>query len=222
MSTLLLRFSAPLQAWGTDSRFDTRKTDRIPSKSGVIGMLAAALGYKRDEDLTQLCTLSFGVRVDREGQLLRDFHTARSIKSSYVTYRYYLSDAVFLVGLATEDVDYLRELENALRHPAYPLFLGRRSCPPTMPLCLGIRETGLIETLENEPRLTMDNTPMKIVTDALSGEQGTPIQDIPLSFSPLRREYSYRTVVDRGYISPRNHEKHPDETEHDIFAELEE
>ena len=64
MSTLLLRLAAPMQAWGTDSRFDTRKTDRIPLKSGVIGLLAAALGLKRDADLTQLNELSFGVRVD--------------------------------------------------------------------------------------------------------------------------------------------------------------
>jgi CRISPR system Cascade subunit CasD len=221
MSTLLLRLAAPMQAWGTDSRFDTRKTDRIPSRSGVIGLLAAAMGLKRDADLAHLCTLSFGVRVDREGRLLRDFHTAKSAKSAYVTYRYYLSDAVFLVGLASDDTEYLRELDHALRHPVYPLFLGRRSCPPTLPLSLGIRETGLVETLENEPRLTSDKTPMRIVTDAVSGEQGTPIHDLPISFSPLRREYGFRAAVDRGYITPAEQDTPTTETAHDIFAELE-
>ena len=49
MATLLLRFAAPLQAWGIDSKFETRNTEREPSKSGVIGLLAAALGYKRTE-----------------------------------------------------------------------------------------------------------------------------------------------------------------------------
>ena len=50
MAVLLLRLAAPMQSWGTDdSKYETRKTEREPSKSGVIGMLAAALGYKRDE-----------------------------------------------------------------------------------------------------------------------------------------------------------------------------
>jgi len=44
MATLLLRLAAPLQAWGADSKFETRKTAREPTKSGVIGLLAAALG----------------------------------------------------------------------------------------------------------------------------------------------------------------------------------
>ena len=80
MATLLLRFAAPLQAWGIDSKFETRNTEREPSKSGVIGLLAAALGYKRTEPekLEELNALRFGVRVDQEGKLLRDYHTARS------------------------------------------------------------------------------------------------------------------------------------------------
>ena len=34
MATLLLRLAAPLQAWGADSKFETRKTGREPTKSG--------------------------------------------------------------------------------------------------------------------------------------------------------------------------------------------
>lgn len=72
MATLLLRLAAPLQAWGADSKFETRKTGREPTKSGVIGLLAAALGLRRDEHeaLLRLTGLRFGVRVEREGQLL--------------------------------------------------------------------------------------------------------------------------------------------------------
>lgn len=47
-----------------------------------------------------------------------------------MTYRHYLQDAVFLVGLESEDTALLQELETALKHPVYPLYLGRRSCPP--------------------------------------------------------------------------------------------
>ena len=75
MSTLLLRLAAPLQAWGINSKFDIRKTEREPSKSGVIGLLAAALGRRRDESLDDLIALKFGVRCDKEGKLLRDYQT---------------------------------------------------------------------------------------------------------------------------------------------------
>ena len=50
MSTLLLRLAAPLQSWGIDSKFDIRRTGREPSKSGVIGLICAALGIKRDDE----------------------------------------------------------------------------------------------------------------------------------------------------------------------------
>ena len=147
MATMLLRLAAPLQAWGADSKFETRKTAREPTKSGVIGLLAAALGLRRDETepLTRLVQLRFGVRVEREGQLLVDFHMARNEEKdrSYVTYRHYLEDAVFLVGLESEDTALLQELAEALTHPVFPLYLGRRACPPTLPLCLGLREPGI-------------------------------------------------------------------------------
>ena len=151
MATLLLRLAAPLQAWGADSKFETRKTNREPTKSGVIGLLSAALGLRRDETepLARLAQLRFGVRVEREGQLLVDFHMARNEEKdrSYVTYRHYLEDAVFLVGLESEDTALLQELAEALTHPVFPLYLGRRACPPTLPLCLGLREQGLVEAL---------------------------------------------------------------------------
>ena len=122
MSTLLLRFAAPMQAWGADSRFDIRKTNREPTKSGVVGLLAAALGLQRDAPLNELTALRMGVRVDREGVLLRDFHMVHGEKAPYVTMRYYLCDAVFLVGVFSEDEVLMRRLEEAVRRPAFPLF----------------------------------------------------------------------------------------------------
>ena len=67
MATLLLRLAAPLQSWGAESKFDTRRTGREPTKSGVIGLLAAALGIRRDADAEiqgLSAALRFGVRVD--------------------------------------------------------------------------------------------------------------------------------------------------------------
>ena len=71
MSTLLLRLAAPMQAWGVDSDFETRRTLPYPTKSGVIGMLAAALGRGRQDSLEDLNQLRFGVRIDQEGELLK-------------------------------------------------------------------------------------------------------------------------------------------------------
>lgn len=67
-----------MQAWGTQSRFIVRDTGWEPSKSGVVGLLCAALGCSRDDDQTvvELASLRMGVRVDGEGALLSDYHTA--------------------------------------------------------------------------------------------------------------------------------------------------
>lgn len=222
MATLLLRFAAPLQSWGIDSKFDARKTGREPSKSGVVGLLAAALGYRRDEadKLNTLNALRFGVRTDREGKLLCDFQMVHGEKD-YVTYRYYLSDAIFLIGIEGEP-EQLEELQYALTHPVFPLYLGRRSCPPTMPLYLGIRELPLEEALRTEPPL--DKSPritesMRITMDA-TDENAVAQHDLPLSFDPRRRQYGYREVAERKPVHiPKT--KAAEQIQHDPFAELE-
>lgn len=148
MSTLLLRFAGPMQAWGADTRFDVCRTNREPTKSGVVGLLAAALGLRRDAPLDELSALHFGVRVDREGTLLRDFHTVHGAKSSYITSRYYLCDAVFLVGVSSSDEGLMQRLDTAVRHPAFPLFLGRRACPPELQALPQIRDRMIFLYLE--------------------------------------------------------------------------
>lgn len=217
MSTLLLRLAAPLQSWGVDSKFETRMTEREPTKSGVLGLLAAALGIRRGDiqALAELSSLKFGVRVDREGSYLKDFHMVHSAATSYVTHRYYLSDAVFLCGLESENKELLEHYSAALTHPVFPLFLGRRSCPPTLPLVLGIRDGELLTVLQAEPRLASTKEPLRIMIDAEPEDKTAAlIRDVPESFSPLRREYRYRKC--REIILPAQ-----EQTEHDPFAELE-
>lgn len=219
MGTLLLRLAAPMQAWGADSKFETRRTGREPSKSGVVGLLAAALGRKRDEPLEDLAALRFGVRIDREGQLLRDFHTAHAEKAAYVTERYYLSDAIFLTGLESESENFLREIDEALQNPKFPLFLGRRSCPPTLPLSLGIRQTGLETALRQEPWLVPEweksrsDGRLRIITDCADGESSpAKIRDVPISFNPLCRKFQMRMVKEQKYVEIMQR--------HDPMAEL--
>lgn len=224
MSTLLLRLAAPLQAWGTDSKFEVRRTNREPSKSGVIGLLAAALGLRRDADLSKLSALRFGVRVDRNGEVIKDFHMAKAEKTSYLTYRYYLSDAIFLVGLESEDRSFLEQIERALRNPCFPLFLGRRSCPPTLPLVLGIREDALETALRGEENQNKDLKSIRqshryIRLDCGVGEQeGAVVQDLPISFNPMRREFGYRRAKEIWLRDDVNTEGSAEE--HDAMAEL--
>lgn len=200
MGTLLLRLAAPMQAWGTDSKFETRRTGREPSRSGLIGLIASAMGLRRDADLGCFDQLRIGVRVDREGVLLRDFHMASSDKTAYITNRYYLSDAVFLVAIECDDMDFLRKIESSLRSPAFPPFLGRRSCPPTQPFVLGLRDTELMCALEQEKSLVHEvqageRPRPRIVADCSPTEKGARlVKDQPLSFSPLKRQFTYRAL----------------------------
>jgi CRISPR system Cascade subunit CasD len=163
MHTLLLRLAGPMQSWGTRSQFDERDTDLEPSKSGVIGLLCAALGIPRTDtaQTLRLASLVMGVRVDRDGILRRDYQTAhskstRGIISTVQTSRYYLADAVFLVGLQSPDLEYLEQIQQALRNPVWTLSLGRKSYVPSPSVWLlnGLQEgEALTDALQNCPYL---------------------------------------------------------------------
>lgn len=226
MKTLLLRLSAPLQSWGSDSKFETRRTQPYPTKSGTVGMLAAALGISREDDasLKKLSSLRFGIRIDKEGELLRDYHTVMGEKP-YITNRYYLADAYFLVGLESEDECFLQKLEAALRAPVYPLYLGRRSCPPSLPLVRSICDKELCQALEEEPWLLPEwrqkrsfskaERELRIIIEDNDSEN--TVRDVPLSFSKKRRAFGWRGIREYKYITAEIHEH---STEHDPFTEL--
>lgn len=163
MATLLLRLAGPMQAWGTTSRFDERDSQLEPSKSGVLGLICAALGRDRAEPVDDLAALHMAVRVDREGVLMRDYQTATGVllasgkadlKRTVISPRYYLADAVFLVGLEGEQ-GLLESIQQALQAPVWPLALGRKAMVPSLPVWLtdGVRAKGLIETLNTWPRI---------------------------------------------------------------------
>ncbi|MFE5595469.1 type I-E CRISPR-associated protein Cas5/CasD [Streptomyces sp. NPDC056549] len=155
---LLLRLAAPLQSWGGPSENNRRETRPEPTKSGVVGLLAAAAGRRRGEQITDLAGLRLAVRADQPGSLLRDYHTlsepggepllsaqvnAKGLqkrtspaKPTHITRRYYLQDAVFVAALQGPR-PLIEALAHAVRNPAFPLALGRRSCVPCGPLLLG-------------------------------------------------------------------------------------
>jgi len=210
MATLLLCCAAPLQSWDTQSRFGVRTSGREPSKSGIVGMLCAALGRARNEPIADLTALTMGVRVDREGSILRDFHTAG--KGGYLraggaieqtnlitSTRYYLADAAFLVGLAG-DKALLQELHAALFNPHWMLCLGRKACPPSLSVYLpdGLRDEELLVALQNYPWLgelswqykNLDR--VRIVLDDAKGSQ--VLRDHPISFEKGKRDFAPRRI----------------------------
>lgn len=170
MATLLLRLQGPMQSWGTTSRFDERDTQLEPSKSGVLGLVCAALGRDRHEPVEDLALLRMGVRVDHEGVPMRDYQTATGVliatgksdlRRTVVSPRYYLSDAAFLVGLEGADEALLTRIHAALRAPHWPLALGRKSFAPGMPIWLpnGLSPLPLEAALAQYPRLASVRRP---------------------------------------------------------------
>ncbi|SCL25933.1 type I-E CRISPR-associated protein Cas5/CasD [Micromonospora inyonensis] len=163
---LVLRLAGPLQSWGGRGQLNRRDTLDEPTKSGILGLLAAAQGLRRQDSIEKLLGLNLGVRTDQPGSLLRDYHTvsdyrgrplpsaavnAKGVqkptsppKHTHVTQRFYLQDAVF-VAAVNGPTDLLRTLVDALRSPTFPLALGRRSCPPTQPLLLTPDDTHRVD-----------------------------------------------------------------------------
>ncbi|MFD4393665.1 type I-E CRISPR-associated protein Cas5/CasD [Kitasatospora sp. NPDC058478] len=213
---LLIRLAGPLQSWGIKGRFAQRDTHTRPTKSGVIGLCAAALGLDREDPLDELGSVLFGVRADRPGTPMRDYHTvgggrypvrprdlvtdhrrasalealgeqregttasfgSHALASWYgapkriaadprsgalvagevsrhamITERWYLSDAAFLVGLQHSDRALLERIAHALEHPKRLLWLGRKSCPPSGDLFVGIASGTLPEVFETRALL---------------------------------------------------------------------
>lgn len=242
---LLLRLTGPLQSWGQHSHFNERDTAPFPTRSGLIGLLAAALGRRRDEPLDDLAHLSLTVRTDRPGLPMRDLHTvggglptkatvttAEGKKRSgntgtLLAHRTYLADAAFTVALTTDDTHkgLLAEWAQALRAPRWPLYLGRRSCPPEGPLLLGESDNALhhlihlplaaptpyssehlgrgIEFTGDRP---LDRLPVPAELDAAHGPDGNhpsgQINDQPESFAPSRRTYLSRPLYRRTLALP--------------------
>jgi len=221
MGTLLLRLVGPMQSWGTQSRFRIRDAGTEPSKSGVIGLLCAALGRSRDQNVDDLAALRMGVRVDREGTLRLDYHTAGGSHRKGETYgvyrasggagdpvvseRYYLADAEFLVGLEGDD-SLLTLLHAAVRQPKWQIFLGRKSFVPGLPVCLRnplCLDRDLGSALKGEP-WPLEGTPLpdtrrwprrlRVILEASGGEEVEARQDQPVGAAFRDRRFVARGV----------------------------
>ena len=268
MATILLRLKGPMMSFGKECYFDTRYTERYPTKSAVTGLIASALGRKRGGDISDIASMRFGVRIDAPGVVERDFcvtsmevgrisaflgdknkegFSKNEIKeiSDYcngyvvnrdknISYKEYLCDAAFLVGLESDDEELLCNIAYAIENPKFHIYLGRKCCPPEYPVLLktkehmcGITDKPLYDALYDEPyigsdynlerRLKKGDVVMEIMMDGKMDDNGRLVKDFPLSFSADRRQYTHRKIKT---CAPKiiTAEKEG-QAEHDAFSE---
>lgn len=172
MKFLALYLRAPLQSWGAASKFGDRGTLDAPTRSGLLGMLAAACGIDKNDEtrdrewLARAASLSFAVVSFRRGDRMTDYHTVgarynrddawqrRMIpttadgkpRGTDLTHRDYLTDSVFGVVLSDDD-GMIAEIASGLANPVWGVWFGRKSCIPTEPILVGIFESD--ETAKN-------------------------------------------------------------------------
>ena len=240
---VVLLLTAPLQSWGGPAAgIYERGTESMPSLSGVIGVIANALGRKRTDSIKDLAAgAQLAVRADRSGVATADYHTVgtpgryainaegKHLRNSIPTKRWYLQDAAFLaVYTPPPDGMSAGKVVDALRSPARPLYLGRRSCPPSerIHICTTGERTAdevfaSAALLREQPARrhqydlsdadyfradssSPDHVVVMVEKSAPNGsdQRATLRPDAPLTFDPRRLSHMHRRVVTEAVQMP--------------------
>ncbi len=162
MEFLVFQLQAPLSSWGDTAVGEYRGSYEHPGESALIGLLGAALGIRREDEVAHAALrqgYGFAVGVQSGGKLLRDYHTSqvpgrapmkgrphatrrdelgvpKDDLNTILSTRDYRQEAASLIAIQpTSDAPYpLEVLADTLRKPRFALCLGRKSCPPAAPL----------------------------------------------------------------------------------------
>ncbi|MFF1477136.1 type I-E CRISPR-associated protein Cas5/CasD [Streptomyces sp. NPDC058301] len=225
MTGLLLRLAGPLQSWGERSPFAAvRDSAAFPTRSGLIGMFAAAEGRTRDQDLHPYADLEFTTRIDRPGLRLIDYHTVggglpdhltaatsggKHKGDAVITRRHYLADAVFVVAV-TGPAQTIARIAKALHQPHWAPYLGRRSCIPDEPLLLRANTDDPIAELRHRVPLSPrnpnppgqsrgDTIPVEFLWEKppaspSPGDVEVTVHDSPTSFAQHHRSHGKRRI----------------------------
>lgn len=222
MKTLVLLLAGPMQSWGVRSSFNERDTQSHPTRSALLGMFASACGLTRTDPLPpHWSDLHTVVRCDRPGRPLTDFHTVggdyppeqRMITATgkrrahaMITRRRYLTDAAFTVFVQGQD-HLIHGLAHALHDPRWAPYLGRRSCPPSFPVLLGVGGTPAEEAATHLPLYRLrprksqagEVVQVRCIKDAHGPEAKDAdrwIADIPGARDPFDRSFTFRAVIE--------------------------
>lgn len=192
-------------------------------------MLAACQGRHRTQSLAWADDLKVAVRLDRPGRVITDFHTAggglpreqrmrtgggKQREDAEITRRDYLADASFVVTVTGDD-DTVQRLASSLTRPVFTPFLGRKSCPPSLPPLVGVSDEDPLQLLGRLPAHGHESTPpqgdpYEVGLEAMAGDgeplidlrvmtedpefTSTVINDRPLDFNHWSRKYAPRNV----------------------------
>jgi CRISPR system Cascade subunit CasD len=219
---LALLLDGPMQSWGYASRFERRTTALHPTRSAVMGLIAAALGIDKHagDEATQLARFS-GLRATvitlprrsrRAGELLmqrlEDYHTVTGIRrasgkvdddATVQTYRHYLLDARFGVLLAGPSA-LLEEIATALRNPKWGVWLGRKCCLPASPVLVTVKPDRSQAWSELLRRAGYSGTELEkqfdCIVEVSAGDSGADmIEDAPIAFgNPIGERHAPRWI----------------------------
>lgn len=209
---LILKLEGVLQSWGGHTFEDVRPSELFPTRSGLLGLLAACCGIPRTQrDKLQVLaeSVQFSVRIDKTPfRLLKmiDYHTVKDARDSYIglkshetiqSWREYLQDAKYTVAIAnTAEASpefSLDNLKQAIQKPHYTPYLGRRSCPITRPLYFTEIDAEHGQAALNlcEPKTGIIYT--EETHDAFKNKPSHLIRDVPIA--ARKRQFATRSVT---------------------------
>jgi len=184
---LILRLEAPLMSFGGPIVDSRGVIQSVPARSMITGLIANALGWHhRDSEKLEALQeqLRYATRCDRPGTLFTDYQTidlgqshlsgengwttrngrqsraGANSEKTHERYQDYLADAVYTLALWIVG-DFVRpaEVESALKNPARPLFIGRKTCIPSVPIFHSrVRAATPTEALQLIPSLKGSST----------------------------------------------------------------
>ncbi|MFH1876636.1 MAG: type I-E CRISPR-associated protein Cas5/CasD [Candidatus Omnitrophota bacterium] len=213
-AVLALRLEGPMQSWGHDSQFNRRNTALFPTKSALVGLCCAAMGLSRGspiekitlEKFTALKLLCIAVpRCVKNKEIMvkrmQDYHTVQGTRDAegkmkpdtVLTYRQYLNDAGF-IALFEGEQKFLEKISAALRNPAWGIWLGRKSCIPSIPVFAGlyISNDEAVKKLFSGKSLASFTRVQEV--DSF-GDGIDSYMDQPVSFELYARKFVPRRVV---------------------------
>lgn len=219
-SLLVLRLEGAMQSWGDGSKWDDRDSSSMPSKSGIVGLLACAMGMERENpEITAMSeAISVTVRADRPGKKVVDFQTVttlpgchlqtvngtrRSSGDTIISRRTYLQDASFLVVIAS-DTRWHNRIAAALKAPKWCVYLGRKNCVPSRPVleCEAPEEQDPLKLIRIYPAAERADYPMIFETDVPLFQAASYTRSDERK--PGYRSFERRTVW-RGIIEEDSH-----------------
>lgn len=225
MKTLKIKLAGPLQSYGVQASFNERTTQAYPTKSAVLGMIGAALGYRRDDSrIEELNKLDFAVRLDQPGLITSDFQNVEYAPNKRkITHRQYIQDAVFLVAISSKNDELIEKIEYALHHPVFQLFLGRRANTIAGYLETKIEDEDPISALQQASwkaskwyrikRRHEKTISLPIYADSklLGDENIDLVKDKVKTFNQVRRSHLYRPIAQtKTEVENLNYEPGPD------------